>query len=126
MTTYFLEFLILWRFQSLSQGGRYSSAGKRNSGLRTTAQKTVTPRPQSTALHLTNKERLLLRRQALKIKRAPLLSIGNPCNSNFSSPFASLFEGEISGIDYFSLLILKGFSDQKPKVQTHGSAPLQL
>lgn len=65
--------------QSRSRGEMYNAGGNRNAEPRTTVQKSVTQRPPSVpsrALQLSNKERLLLRKQALKIKRAPSLAVG--------------------------------------------------
>ncbi|KAL1538610.1 CRM-domain containing factor CFM2, chloroplastic [Salvia divinorum] len=65
--------------QSHGQGGRYNTSGNRNARLRTTVQKNIpqsSPSVPSRVLQLSNKERLLLRKQALKIKRAPLLAVG--------------------------------------------------
>ncbi|KAH6830243.1 CRM family member 2 [Perilla frutescens var. hirtella] len=65
--------------QSRSRAGKYNAGGNRNAELGTTVQKAVPQSPPSVpsrALQLSNKERLLLRKQALKIKRAPLLAVG--------------------------------------------------
>lgn len=65
--------------QSHSRGGKYNAGGNQNAELRTTVQEAVTQRPPmmpSRTPQLSNKERLLLRKQALKIKKAPVLAIG--------------------------------------------------
>ncbi|XP_047960641.1 CRM-domain containing factor CFM2, chloroplastic [Salvia hispanica] len=64
---------------SHGQGGRYNTSGNWNAQPRTTVQKSIpqrSPSVPSRVLQLSNKERLLLRKQALKIKRAPLLAVG--------------------------------------------------
>lgn len=65
--------------QSHSRGGKYNAGGNQNAVLGTTVQEAVTQRPPmmpSRTPQLSNKERLLLRKQALKIKRAPVLAVG--------------------------------------------------
>lgn len=46
---------------------------------------------------LSNKERLLLRKQALKIKRAPVLAVGNPDTLIF-----------LLAVDLFNSIVLAG------------------
>ena len=69
-----------------SNEARESSGISERNGLETSVPRTIgnaLNKMPSRALQLSNKERLLLRRQALKVKNRPVLAVGN-CTCPFT------------------------------------------